>query len=114
MTSQDSDNSVAVVRGSVCQHRWLCAGPGARLFQTRREAGLGPSDSGSSRGESPTIGDIEKGGSYQPWIRLSDWPAPKVRASWLAFGDGENYRGCAEPRTHSEIGSRHAPPGQSY
>lgn len=67
-----------------------CAGLGARLFQTRREAGLGLIRLGKLAGVShSTIGDIEKGRQL-PAVdtveRLAR--ALKVRASWLAFGDG--------------------------
>jgi transcriptional regulator with XRE-family HTH domain len=66
-----------------------CAGLGARLFQTRREAGLGLIRLGKLAGVShSTIGDIEKGRQL-PAVdtveRLAR--AQKVRASWLAFGD---------------------------
>mgnify|MGYP000555960625 CR=1 FL=1 len=68
-----------------------CAGLGARLFQVRREAGLGLIRLGKLAGVShSTIGDIEKGRQL-PAVdtveRLAR--ALKVRASWLAFGVGE-------------------------
>ena len=67
-----------------------CAGLGARLFQTRQAAGLGLIRLGKLAGVShSTIGDIEKGRQL-PAVdtveRLAR--ALKVRASWLAFGDG--------------------------
>ena len=67
-----------------------CAGLGARLFQTRREAGLGLIRLGKLAGVShSTIGDIEKGRQL-PAVdtveRLAR--ALKVRPEWLAFGAG--------------------------
>lgn len=68
-----------------------CATLGMRLFQARREAGLGFIKLGKMSGVShTTISDIEKG-RRMPAVdtieRLAR--ALKVRPAWLAFGDGQ-------------------------
>lgn len=67
-----------------------CSTLGARLFQARREAGLGFIKLGKLSGIShTTISDIEKG-RRMPAVDTVERLARtlKVRPAWLAFGDG--------------------------
>jgi transcriptional regulator with XRE-family HTH domain len=65
-----------------------CSGLGARLFQARREAGLGLIKLGKMAGVShSTISDIEKG-RHMPAVDTVERLARtlNVRPSWLAYG----------------------------
>lgn len=67
-----------------------CSELGARLFQARQKAGLGFIKLGKLSGVShTTISDIEKG-RRMPAVDTVERLARtlKVRAAWLAFGDG--------------------------
>lgn len=76
-----------------------CSGLGARLFQVRKAAGLGLIKLGKMAGVShSTIGDIEKGRQL-PAVDTVERLARtlKVRAAWLAFGDGPREADTTEP-----------------
>ena len=84
-----------------------CLGMGARLFAVRQAAGLGLIKLGKLAGVShSTIGDIEKGRQL-PAVDTVERIARalKVRASWLAFGDGERAvdEASAAPMSSSRL-----------
>ena len=84
-----------------------CLGMGARLFAVRQAAGLGLIKLGKLAGVShSTIGDIEKGRQL-PAVDTVERIARalKVRASWLAFGEGERAvdEASAAPMSSSRL-----------